>query len=441
MRLLVATRTKELYDRLRTLWPECEQCPPERVEAGLRNPRTEAVLVTVEGFEESLPELVRRWKSLRPHVQIVLLFRKAPGTRAVVGLMRAGVYDVIDAGPGPMPEQRLKTMLEDLARRLEEVRQGSLERLQVRESVAFAGLVGESPQMRDLMARITQAAWLACPVLIHGEPGSGKRLAAHAIHALSARNGHPLVTVDCGSMPSRMLEAELCGIPGAGWHDSRLFAAAQGGTLLLHEVSEIPAPVQIRLLRLLESIEQGEAPVAGVRLISTTNYPLEPLLESDLFRMDLYYRLNVMEIAVPALRERPQDVAPLARHFLVRHTRQGRGFVLAEDAAAALAQYPWPGNVRELKTAVEYAVSHSRDNTITAASLPPGVTGMAVPEAGFDGFDLERLEQRAIRRALEASGYDRKKAARLLGIGKTTLYRKLRRLGVTPGTTRRNLVM
>ncbi len=412
-----------------------EHCLPHQIESWLREYDAEALLVTRSRFEEHLPAAVRRWKAMRPHLQVLMLFQHELETRALVALMRAGAFDVVDAAAGAAPEYFVEESLESLSKRLEEVQRGSLERLRARESIGHAGLVGESPEMQNLYAELAQAARVSCPVLISGEPGSGKRLAAHAIHALSPRNGKPIVTVDCCSVSPSLLEVELCGPEPGGPPRGSLVRAAQQGTLLLNGVAELAPGLQFQLLRLLETGEQPGPAELDLRVISTASASLDQMVEDKVFRLDLYYRLNVLPIEVPPLRRRLGDVPLLARHFLNRHARDHRSFVLTEEAGEALMRHRWPGNVRELKAAMEYAVTHGRDNTIVPAHLPEGITTgsenvrRAEPEpSSIEDLNLARLEAVAVRRALNVTGFDKAKAARLLGIGKTTLYRKLKEI-------------
>jgi DNA-binding NtrC family response regulator len=255
--------------------------------------------------------------------------------------------------------------------------------------------------------------------LISGEPGSGKRLVAHAIHALGPRAGKQIVTVDCQSLSPALLCAALFG--------QSAFVAAERGTLMLNEISAMPHRVQAQLQKLLE------APEHDVRLISTSSKRMDQLVEGKSFLADLCYRLNTLPIEIPPLRRRFQDVPLLAQYFLSGLGRQGRGFTLSEEAADALCRYHWPGNVRELKAALETASARSVDETILPAHLPESITSAGrgtVEEEPFASSELNlaRLEHQAILRALQVSAFDKAKTARLLGIGKTTIYRKLKEM-------------
>jgi DNA-binding NtrC family response regulator len=317
----------------------------------------------------------------------------------------------------------------NLQRRLDEVRMGSFERSLARSRLADLGLIGESAETQNLFVQMLHAARLSCPVLISGEPGSGKRLVAHAIHALGPRAGKQIVTVDCHSLSPALLCAALFG--------QTAFVAAERGTLLLNQISAMPHRVQAQLQRLLDAGDAEGAAAHDVRLISTSSQRMDQLIETKSFLADLCYRLNTLPIEIPPLRRRLQDVPLLAQYFLSGLGKQGRGFRLSEEAADVLCRYDWPGNVRELKTALETASARSVDETILPAHLPKAVSSAGrgpVAEEPFASSELNlaRLERQAILRALQVSAFDKAKTARLLGIGKTSIYRKLKEMSGKP---------
>ena len=419
-------------------------CLPGDVEAQLRESDADALLVVQARFQDDLTAAVRRWRTLRPNLQVLFFFRRLPGTRALVDLMRAGAFDVLDAELEGITEAMIQEALHNLLRRLDETRVGSFERAQARQTVADVGLIGESVEMQNVFVQVLQAAKLTCAVLISGEPGSGKRLVAWAIHGLSARHRKPGVSVDCCSLSPPLLALALCGqagpaqpaggMPGHGlWMD-----AAQGGTLLLNEISEMHYPLQSQLMRVLEQAEPGGTAPGDVRLISTTSRRMDRLIESKAFRADLCYRLNILSVELPPLRRHIQDVPLLARYFLSRLERDNRSYTLTGEACDALCRYQWPGNVRELKAAVDHAVANSVDQTILPTHFPDAVRseGPASRSSGevfaSNELNLQRLERQAILRALQISGFDKTRTARLLGIGKTTMYRKLKEMSGKP---------
>lgn len=441
-RLLIAVQREELFRRFEShiggagragqnLRPQ--HCLPDQLDSQIREYETDAVIVIEPRFHEGLPAAVRQWKLLRPELQVLFIFRRLPHTRALVELVRSGAFDVVDTEIEAIGAPLIQQVLNDLARRLDEVHFGGVERDQARGAMAGVGLIGESLEMQNLFVQILQAARLSCPVLISGEPGCGKRLVAHAIHSLGSRSGAQIVTVDCASLSPALLAMSLCGANSNHVDRGPAFGAAERGTLFINEISEMPYGVQTQLQKALESGEGEDTTSSGARLISTTSNRMEQLVQTKAFRADLCYRLNVLPIDVPPLRRRLQDVPLLARYFLSRFEREGRRLTLSDGAAAALGRYHWPGNVRELKAALSFAVAHSVDDEIASSHLPQAVTSGQQDATRDQTFvsselNLERLERQAILRALQISGFDKTKAARLLGIGKTTMYRKLKEM-------------
>ncbi len=393
-------------------------------------------------FTDAAPGLVSEWKHERPQMQIVVVLDRPPAPRDLVALMHAGCHDVFDAAS---PET-LRTAPELLLERIEFVRTRRLERLKLKQNMQYAGLVGASPEMLHVYEQLRHAAARRAPVLIHGETGTGKGLVAHAIHALGERNGKPFVTVDCACLAPTLIESELYGVTrgaftGAVADRAGLVQSAQTGTLFLDEVGELPLEMQPKLLRLLE---EGEVRRLGsphsqsvdVRTISATTQDLDALVADRRFRVELYYRLAVLHIELPPLRLRRHDIPLLAAHFASRHLFRNEPITVTEGAMDVLRQYFWPGNVRELKNAIEAAVPTLTRNSIHVHNLPRRVTeGVRVssddegPACADEALNLKRLEQKAIVQALRHTRNDKTKAARLLGIGKTTLYRKLKQMG------------
>jgi DNA-binding NtrC family response regulator len=406
-------------------------CLPEQLDSQIRDHEIDAVIVIEPRFWEGLPGSVRHWKGLRPDLQALFMFRRLPERRDLVELMRAGAFDVIDTEIEALGAPLIQQVLNELVRRLEEIQVGGFERDQARDTLARVGLIGESTEMQSLFVQAQQAAAQSSPVLISGEPGSGKRLLAHAIHAIGPRSPAQIVTVDCLSLSPTLLGASLFGAGSQGC--GPMLWAAERGTLLLNEVSEMPHGVQEQFQKTLESPDAAP----DVRFISTTSRRMEQLVEAGTFRQDLCYRLNVLPIEVPPLRRRLLDVPLLARYFLSRLEREGRALALSEEAAGALSRYHWPGNVRELKEALASAAIRSAGEEILPSHLPGAITRVERGEADEAAFssselNLERLERQAILRALQISGFDKTRAARLLGIGKTTMYRKLKEMSGKP---------
>jgi DNA-binding NtrC family response regulator len=311
----------------------------------------------------------------------------------------------------------------------------------------FYGLVGRSASIRRVFQWIRRIAPTDLPVLITGESGTGKRRVAEVIHRLSPRAGGPFVTVDCGTIPSHLLESELFGyergaFTGADQRKVGRIELAQGGTVLLDEIANLPPDGQVKLLQALDEKVVfrlgGTAPVRlDVRIVVASNQDLRGLVDRGQFREDLYYRLNVFELRLPPLRERPEDIPLLVeyflRHFADRYGKAVRGF--HPEAMALLLRHTWPGNVRELRNVVERGIVLA-DRWIGVEHLPPEIQALAGER--FDVREAESFAQRAralleetekylIREALDRTGGDRRAAARLLGISPRTLYYKMER--------------
>jgi DNA-binding NtrC family response regulator len=305
-----------------------------------------------------------------------------------------------------------------------------------------AGLVASSPAMLKTLDLARRVAQVDSTVLITGESGAGKERIARFIHDESARTAGPFLAINCAAVPETLLESELFGhvrgaFTGASQDRAGLFEAANGGTLLLDEIGDVPPAMQVKLLRVLQEREvrrvgENRSRSINVRVLAATNRDLLADVHGARFRQDLYYRLRVVEVAVPPLRERRDDILPLARQLLASAAkRMGRKApALAPDAANLLLRYTWPGNVRELENALERAVALARSDRIGADDLPTEV-GATPPTVQIDGDvrPLADVERDYIAAALRASGGNRAKAAAKLGIGTATLYRKLKQQG------------
>ncbi|MBP6839906.1 MAG: sigma 54-interacting transcriptional regulator [Kofleriaceae bacterium] len=311
-----------------------------------------------------------------------------------------------------------------------------------------ARLVGESRPMAELRATITRVAGHRSTVLIHGESGTGKELVARAIHDASPRADRRFVAVNCAAIPAALLESELFGHARGAFTDAvrdkvGLFEEADGGTLFLDEIGELPLELQVKLLRVLQEGEirrVGDSAVltVDVRLVAATLRDLAELVRAGRFREDLYYRLNVLPVAVPPLRERSDDVPALVAHFAAAFLRKhGRAAAFADDAIALLRDQPWPGNVRELENAVERALVLTDGDVITAAELGPVLGGRSRPmiSTGTTELSIKKatraLEADLIRRALEATGGNRTNAAKVLEISHRALLYKMKDYGIS----------
>ncbi len=299
------------------------------------------------------------------------------------------------------------------------------------------------PQMLDLLGRIRSIAPTDASVLLQGESGTGKTLLARAIHAESHRADCPFVEVNCGSIPAALIESELFGhVRGAftGASQARLgrFRSANRGTLFLDEINEFPLELQPKLLRVLQSgqfeaVGSDRTTAVNVRVIAASNQPLRPLVDHGLFRADLYYRIAVIPLQIPPLRERPADVKLLADHFLGQFARRhgGRRLRFGERALRLLLDYSWPGNVRELSNAVEHGAICSRQGLVDPEDLPFDIrSGLPAPSS-TPRDEHGAHERRAIEDAMQQAHGNRTLAARLLRVDRSTLWRRMRRLGMT----------
>ena len=322
-------------------------------------------------------------------------------------------------------------------------------RRQLSEAAARPGILGRSPAMLAMQETIATVAPTEATVLITGESGTGKELVARALHSGSARADKPMVTVNCAALAENLLESELFGhekgsFTGADRRREGRFVQANGGTLFLDEIGEMPLPLQAKLLRaLLEGEVQrvgSDAPLTvDVRVLAATNRDLREEVARRRFREDLYFRLNVISLEVPPLRDRGEDIPVLAAHFLERFAGRNRKSIrgFSPQAVDSLLRYAWPGNVRELENAVERAVILCNGDLITRRELPAAITEAASPEeassaavGALAGLPLDELERRAIGETLRCTGDNKSEAARQLGITRATLHNKLRKYGL-----------
>ena len=317
---------------------------------------------------------------------------------------------------------------------------------QVERSFGIEGIVGQDPKMQRMLGLVRQIAGTAASVLILGPSGTGKELVARAIHNLSPRAKKPFVAINCGGMSEGTIESELFGhvkgaFTGAVADREGKFEYANGGTLLLDEVGEMPLPTQIKLLRVLEErvvtrLGDNRSRPVDVRVLAATNADLVQKVKDGSFRQDLFFRLKVVTIELPALRERRSDIKLLIDHFLKHFTKAHGKDVesIDRDALVALVQYDWPGNVRELRNAVESMVVRAKGNILTRADLPPEIWApLPVDQDGWQflaGRTWQDVERNHIRVSLELCGGNRLKTAKAMGLSERTLYRKIKEYGL-----------
>ena len=384
-------------------------------------------------------ELLRELRKRRPEVLVVVMTGFATVETAVQA-MKEGAFEYISK---PFSLDQLRTVL---SRSAEELRYISEER-EMQQSLktksGFGPIVGRSPAMEKLFRMLGKVAQSSHPVLILGESGTGKDMVARAIHFSGPRRDKPFIPVDCGALVPTLIESELFGhvkgaFTGASQAKDGLLSIAQGGTVFLDEIGELPLELQSKLLRALQ--EKEIRPVGGtrrinidVRILAATNRDLENAVEQGTFRKDLFFRLNVVNMRVPPLRERPEDIPLLVGFFLERLNRaNGTQRTILSSALRYLMQYEWPGNVRELENCIERAAALSTGPEIHIGDLPTQIQNfdpskqMRAVAGENEVTPLAELEKEAIFTALERVKGDKLMAAKLLGIGKTTLYRKLK---------------
>ena len=380
-------------------------------------------------------DLLRRIRQDLPHVAVLVITQY--GTiESAVEATRLGAADFVTK---PYHLDDLRAKLDRVVHALDLERENRVLREELRSRPGFGELVGVSARMQRVYQLIEKVGPHTCPVLILGESGTGKELVARSIHFSSSRRDRAFIPVDCSALVPTLIESELFGyVKGAftGATQSRrgLLEAAAAGTLFLDEIGDLPVDLQAKLLRALQEREikpvgSNERITIDVRVIAATNRDLEDAIRKNQFRQDLYFRLNVVQIKLPPLRDRKNDIPMLVNSFLEKFSAPDHPVEsVSEDAMARLMDYDWPGNVRELENAVERAVALGSGQVLTLNDLPTNLQhGIFERRLGMDDLvPLDELERRAIFRALRETGGDKLAAARLLGIGKTTLYRKLK---------------
>src|SRR5277367_2120318 len=408
------------------------------VEEALRRLETHAIDIVVTDLilpPSSGLDLLKQVHEMYPQIAVLVLTQYGTIDSAVAAT-RMGAVDYVTK---PFHIDDLRARLERVARDMDLDRENRLLREQLRSKPGFGGMIGVSAKMQRVYKMIEKVSQHEYPVLILGESGTGKELVAKSIHYSGIRKERPFAPVDCSSLVPTLIESELFGyvkgaFTGAMQSKQGLLEAAQGGTLFLDEIGDMPVDLQAKLLRALQEREvkpvgSTERRHINIRIIAATNRDLESAIRTGGFRQDLYFRLNVVQIKLPPLRERKSDIQLMVISFLEKFSDpHGPPRTISDDAMRRLIAYDWPGNVRELENAIERAVAMGSGPIVHVGDLPSNLhypSSERVPDKD-ELLPMEELERRAILRTLRETGGDKLAAARMLGIGKTTLYRKLK---------------
>ncbi|MCX7046875.1 MAG: sigma-54 dependent transcriptional regulator [Candidatus Sumerlaeota bacterium] len=402
------------------------------------------VLCDLKMPEMSGIDVLERAKTLRPEIGFIIMTAYA-SVENTVEAFKKGVYDYITK---PFGTEDLKQKVSHYLEKCQLQKENESLKALVGEKYQFENIVAESASMKDVLSAVRKVARSDVSVLLRGESGTGKEILACAIHSSGARSGRPLIKVNCGALPETLLESELFGhvrgsFTGAVQTRAGLFEEANGGAIFLDEIGDISPALQVRLLRVLQ---EGEFQRVGdtktmkvnVRIIAATNRDLEKAMREGMFRQDLYYRLNVVPIFIPPLRQRPDDIPALVEFYLGKLSNNGQTFEIAPAAFDLLMRYPWPGNVRELENAIEHASVMCDSAMIGLEDLPLSMrqfaagAGLAGGEKGMEvgQMTLSEIERQCLLEAMQRAGNNHTRAAKLLGITRRTLGYRLKKYGL-----------
>jgi DNA-binding NtrC family response regulator len=388
-------------------------------------------------------ELLKQIKALLPRTEVAIMTGHG-SIESAVDAMKLGAYDYIEK---PFRVEKMRLLLQRMADKVRLVNENAFLRERVKTEENMDGIIGSSAGMQDVLRMISRLKDTRTPVLISGESGTGKELVARAIHFRGALAQMPFVAVDCGALVPTLMESEMFGyekgaFTGATKSKAGLFQAADGGTIFLDEIGELPLEMQAKLLRVLQEKEvrpvgSNEKVNVDVRVIAATNRDLEAAYRAGTFRKDLYFRLNVVTVHLPPLRERRSDIPVLVHHFLDRYAK-GAHIQVTAAAMKSLLHYEWPGNVRELENCIARAVTLGDGKIIDVADLPPAIrseqsdVGIVTTQgaASLSTTALAEMERLTILRVFEQANGDKALAGKMLGISRATLYRKLKRYNI-----------
>lgn len=377
-------------------------------------------------------------KSHDPSTPVIIMTAYSSVASAVEAL-KSGAYDYLTK---PLDFDELKITLERASDHARLKAENMALKNQLRTEAGSRQIIGNSVTMRNLKATLSMVAPSEATVLITGESGTGKEMVARLIHLNSLRHGKPFIAVNCASINENLLESELFGhekgsFTGAISKRNGIFMQADKGTIFLDEIAEMTPHMQAKLLRVIQEREVqrvgGEEYIKiDVRIIAATHQDLDKRVKENSFREDLFYRLNVVNIRVPTLRERPEDIPSLCQYFIARLSEKNRKNIIgiSPDAIKALISYDWPGNVRELENTLERAVILSTGEYVTESELPPNISKKNDENILDKCLSLEDIEKKAIMVALDAAGWNKSEAARQLGINRKTLHKKLKSYGI-----------
>ncbi|MCB2205405.1 sigma-54 dependent transcriptional regulator [bacterium] len=411
----------------------------------VRDHHVDLVLTDYKMPDMTGADVLQHVREINPLIPVIVITAYG-SVETAVGIMKHGAFDYVQK---PIDLDELLLIMERAREHTLLVSENKLLREQLAERYSFSNIISQSAEMEDVLNTAGRVAASKASVLVRGESGTGKELIARAIHQASPRSDAPFIVVNCAAITESLFESELFGhergsFTGAEKQRIGKFEQAHGGTLFIDEVGDIPLAIQVKLLRALqfgniERVGGTETLELDVRIVAATNRNLEEMMLAGEFREDLFYRLNVVTITLPPLRDRRSDIAPLVHEFTKKYADINGKSVdsISSEAMDTLMRYDFPGNVRELENIIQRAVVMSRDTTLTTRDLPPGMQGVGTVAAasqdelltlGNLNEKVEALEQRLIEQALEESGGNQVRAAELLGISERTLRYKLSKI-------------
>lgn len=384
-------------------------------------------------------QVLERSLNLRPNLMVILMTAFA-SVESAVEAMKKGASDYIVK---PFINEDVKMTVRRLLEHKTVLMENLVLRQQLSQQFGCKEFIGVSPQIFEVFEVLEKVMPTRSSVLLTGESGTGKGLIAEVIHCNSQRTDKPFISINCSAIPENLLESELFGyrkgaFTGAASDKKGLIAMADEGTLFLDEIGDMPMGLQAKVLKVLETgdvlpLGETKSKHVDIRLIAATNKNIEEQIKKGLFREDLYYRLNVIEVKIPSLRERKEDISVLTQHFIEKYSRENNKKVtgITDEAVEALMQYPWPGNIRELRNVIERAVVLSGGEMIGLAELPAKVKSHDGAKGGGTLKDkLEHYEEKIIKETLEYNDWNKERTARELDVDIATLYRKIKKLGI-----------